>query len=58
MAKTKCKSKGYLTAGILGLIGGGLAVAYAAKTIPDIMSCCMKKMMEKMNESGCEPPAG
>ncbi|MFC1725586.1 hypothetical protein ACFL4T_08155 [candidate division KSB1 bacterium] len=58
MRKPKSKCSKYLAVGILGAIGGGITMAYATKAVPDFMSCCMKKMMEKMNESGCEPPAG
>ncbi len=50
---------GYLLAGVMGAVGGGLFVAIATKAIPKIISGMMEQMMprmiKQMKESGCSP---
>ena len=48
MANRETHSKGNLFAAALGVLGGGVFVALAAKTIPKAMPRMMKKMA-----SGC-----
>jgi len=47
---------GYVLAGFLGAIGGGLAVALATKAIPKMMSRMMAGMMQNM--MGCMGKSG
>jgi hypothetical protein len=47
--------KGYVLAGLLGAIGGGLAVALVTKAIPTMMSGMMGTMLARMEECGFDP---
>lgn len=47
--------RGYALAAAIGTIGGGLLVALATKTIPNVMSQMMQNMMARMGESGFSP---
>lgn len=40
---------------VIGAIAGGILVAMSTNTIPKIVSGIMKKMMERMQECGCNP---
>ncbi len=50
---------GYLVAGVIGAVWGGLVVAIATKALPRIMAGMMKQMMPnmmmQMKECGCSP---
>jgi hypothetical protein len=52
-------TKGYLLVGLLGALGGGLAVVVATKAIPNMMSKMMARMMQSMmaciGQDGVEP---
>jgi hypothetical protein len=47
--------KTYVAAAILGAIGGGLFVLFAARMMSRMMSGRMRKMMAQMRASGCDP---
>lgn len=59
MGVTSLPSRGYITAAIVGALGGGILVAIAGKIIPkmmsEMMSGMMSNMMAQMGEEGCEP---
>jgi hypothetical protein len=59
MEKPGARLDGYILAGFLGALGGGLIVAIATRAIPKlisgIMGGMMQKMMARMKESGCSP---
>jgi outer membrane lipoprotein SlyB len=59
MSEVGSQNRGYILAGILGAIGGGLIVTIATKAIPKMMSRMfsemMGNMMYRMREQGCDP---
>ena len=59
MSEVGSQNRGYILAGILGAVGGGLIVAVATKAIPKMMSQMfsgmMGNMMSTMREQGCDP---
>lgn len=56
---SKSSQRGYVLAGIIGAIGGGLFVTLATKAVPKMMSQMMSGMMQNMMrgmaEEGCSP---
>ena len=48
-------NKGYICAAVLGVIGGGIAVAITTRAVPKMMAGMMRKMMSKMGADGCDP---
>ncbi len=59
MPESTCDSKRYLIVAILAALGGGLAVVFATRALPEMMSelgpKMMQKMMGQMGEDGCDP---
>jgi len=60
MHNTSSYNKGHvLAAAVLGVLAGGLVVAFATRAIPKIMSQMMSGMMQnmmaQMGEGGCDP---
>ena len=59
MQESTSDLKRYLSAAVLGALGGGLAVVVATKALPEMMSelgpKMMQKMMGQMGEDGCDP---
>lgn len=45
----------YMLTLAVGVIGGGIAVAWATRAMPKIMSGMMQNMMAHMREEGCDP---
>ncbi len=54
---TQCCSGGkkYLLPVVLGVVGGGLLVAWATRAMPRMMSAMMSGMMSRMGGEGCSP---
>ncbi|MFQ5812321.1 MAG: hypothetical protein ACE5I2_03900 [Anaerolineae bacterium] len=55
MSNISSRRKAYALAAALGVIAGGLVVAFATRAIPKIMSGIMRSMMAQMGEGGCNP---
>ena len=55
MIKNKSQNKGYIFAGFLGAIGGGIVGAIATKAVPKMMAGMMRNMMERKGKDGCNP---
>lgn len=53
MNKLKSPTGGYLIAGMLGAVAGGIAVATITRAIPKMMSRMMANMMKQMSAEGC-----
>ena len=47
--------KKYLFVAVLGVVGGGLVMAWATKALPKMMSGMMRNMMAQMEGEGCNP---
>ena len=55
MGDTGLNAKKYMLAFAVGAIGGGIAIAWATRAMPKIMSGMMQSMMACMREEGCDP---
>ena len=48
-------TKKYMLTLAVGAIVGGIAVAWATRAVPKMMSGMMQSMMAHMREEGCDP---
>ena len=48
-------TKKYMLTLAVGAIVGGIAVAWATRAVPKIMSGMMQNMMANIREEGCDP---
>ncbi len=55
MGDTGFSAKKYILAFAIGVIGGGIAIAWATRAMPRMMSGMMQGMMSRMREEGCDP---
>ena len=54
MGDTGSNAKKYMLAFAVGAIGGGIAIAWATRAMPKMMSGMMQSMMDRMREEGCD----
>ena len=55
MSETGSNTRKYVFTLALGAIAGGIAIAWATKAMPKLMSGMMRNMMAHMGEEGCNP---
>ncbi len=55
MSDTGHNIKKYMISFTVGIVGGGILVAWAAKIMPKMMSGMMQSMMTRMQEKGFDP---
>jgi hypothetical protein len=59
MGNPDSRRRGYVLAGLLGAIGGGLFVALATRAVPKVISHLMSETMQHMmsegGEGACDP---
>ena len=55
MGETCSNTKKYMLAFAVGAIGGGIAIAWATRAMPKMMSGMIQSMMARMSEEGCDP---
>ena len=47
--------RGYILAGLLGAVGGGLIILLGTNALPKIFSKMMRNMMSSMGDGECSP---
>ena len=55
MTETSSNGRKYLFTLAIGVIAGGIIVAWATKLMPKMMSGMMQNMMAHMGGEGCSP---
>ena len=54
MGDSGSNAKKYMLAFAIGALGGGIAIAWATRAMPKMMSGMMQSMMARMREEGCD----
>ena len=54
MGDSGSNAKKYMLAFAIGALGGGIAIAWATRAMPKMMSGMMQSMMARTREEGCD----